>query len=231
VARTHLNRLIAALPAADRKRLLKALEPVPMTLSQPLYEARDSIKFVYFPLSGVHSIVNTVTDGGLVEVATVGNEGMVGIPVFLGGGSTPDEAFCHVPGNLLRMPAARFREELRRSRALRTVMLRYTQAFIHQIAQHAACSRLHSIAERCASRLLMTYDRVSSDEFALTQESLAQMLGVRRATVTTAAGMLQHAGVIRYTRGRMTIVDQKKLERASCGCYRIIRREYNRLLG
>src|SRR5207244_12094664 len=125
VSRTHLNRLSAALPPADRKRLLMPLEPIRMTLRQPLYEARDSIKFVYFPLSGVHSIVSTVTDGGPVDVATLGNEGMVGIPVFLGGGSTPDEAFCHVPGNLLRMRAARFREELRRSRALRTVMLRY----------------------------------------------------------------------------------------------------------
>lgn len=231
MARTHPNRLIAALPVAHRKRLLEALEPVSMTLRQPLYEAGDPLEFVYFPLSGVHSIVSTVTDGGIVEVATVGNEGMVGIPVFLGGRSTPDEAFCHVPGDVLRMRAARFREEIRRSRALRDVMLRYTQAFIHQIAQHAACSRLHSIAGRCASRLLMTHDRVSADEFALTQESLAQMLGVRRATVTTAAGRLQHAGLIRYTRGRITIVDQKKLERASCGCYRIIRREYERLLG
>jgi CRP-like cAMP-binding protein len=231
VAQTHPNRLIAALPAADRKRLLKALKPVSMTLGQPLYEAGDPIKFVYFPLSGVHSIVTTVIDGGLVAITTVGNEGMVGIPVFLGGRSTPDEAFCHVSGDLLRMRSARFREEVRRSRVLRTVMLRYTQAFIHQIAQHATCNRLHSIDKRCASWLLMTHDRVSTDEFALTQESLAQMLGVRRATVTTAAGMLQHAGLIRYTRGHITIVDQKKLERASCGCYRIIRREYKRLRG
>ncbi|HEV8585149.1 MAG TPA: Crp/Fnr family transcriptional regulator [Methylomirabilota bacterium] len=231
MARTHSNRLIAALPAAHRKRLLKALEPVSLTLRQPLYEAGDPIKFVYFPLSGVHSIVSTVADSGIVEVATVGNEGMVGIPVFLGGRSTPDEAFCHVPGSALRMRAPRFREQVRRSRALRAVMLRYTQAFIHQIEQHAACNRLHSVAERCASWLLMTHDRVSADEFPLTQESLAQMLGVRRATVTTAAGMLQRAGLIRYTRGRIAIVDRKKLKRASCVCYRIIRQEYRRLLG
>jgi CRP-like cAMP-binding protein len=223
--------LLAALPAADRQRLLKALQQVSMTVGQSLYEAGEPITFVYFPLSGVHSIVSTVTDGGMVEVAAVGNEGMVGIPVFLGGRSTLGEAFCHVPGDLLRMRTARFREEVRRSRALRTVMLRYTQAFIQQIAQHVTCNRLHSITERCATRLLMTHDRVSADEFVLTQESLAQMLGVRRATVTTAAGLLQHAGLIRYTRGRITIIDQKKLERASCGCYRIIRREYKRLLG
>ena len=231
MARLEVNRLIAALPSADHQRLLEALQPVSLTVRQPLYAAGEPIKFVYFPLSGVHSIVSIVTDGDTVEVATVGNEGMVGIPVFLGGRSASDEAFCQVPGDLLRVRAATFREGVHRSRPFRTVMLRYTQAFIHQIAQHAACSRLHSIAERCASRLLMTYDRVSSDEFALTQESLAQMLGVRRATVTAAAGMLQRAGLIRYTRGRITIVDRKKLGRASCQCDRTIRREYKRLLG
>jgi len=231
VARLHANWLIAALSSADRQRLLEALQPVSLTVRQPLYEAGAPIKFVYFPLRGVYSIVSIVTDGDTVEVATVGNEGMVGIPVLLGGRSTSDEAFCRVPGDLLRMRVARFREEVHRSRTLRTVMLRYTQAFIHQIAQHAACYRLHSIVERCASRLLMTHERVNLDEVVLTQESLAQMLGVRRATVTAAAGMLQHAGLIRYTRGQITIVDRKKLGRASCQCNRIIRREYKRLLG
>jgi CRP-like cAMP-binding protein len=204
---------------------------VSLTCRQPLYEARAAIKFVYFPLNGVHSIVTSGMDGGVVEIAAVGNEGMIGIPVFLGGTSTPDEAFCQVPGDLLQMRAARFRQEIHRSPALRTIMLRYTQAFITQIAQHAACNRLHSIGERCASWLLMTRDRVGVGEFAVTQESLAQMLGVRRATVTTAAGMLQHAGLIRYARGRITIVDRKKLERASCECYRVVRREHERLLG
>jgi CRP-like cAMP-binding protein len=231
VARAHPNQLIAALPSADRTRLLRALQPVSMTASQPFYEARERIKFVYFPMSGMHSIVSSGMDGGVVEVATVGNEGMVGIPVFLGGDSTPEKAFCQVAGDLLRMRAARFRREVRRSLALRRVMLRYTQAFIHQISQHAACNRRHSIIERCARWLLMTRDRVGVDEFVLTQEFLSQMLGVRRATVTIAAGTLQRAGLIRYTRGRMTIVDRKKLERASCDCYRGIRREYNRLLG
>jgi CRP-like cAMP-binding protein len=231
VARVHPNRLITALPSADRKRLLEALQPVSLTVRQPLYEARAPIKFVYFPLSGVHSIVTSSTDGDIVEVAAIGNEGMVGIPVFLGGTSSPDEAFCQVPGDLLQMRAARFREELHRSLALRTIMLHYTQAFIYQIAQHAACSRLHSIVDRCAGRLLMTHDRVRVNDLVLTQEVLAQMLGVRRATVTIAAGMLQHAGLIRYARGRITIVDRKKLERASCDCYRAIRREFKRLLG
>lgn len=224
MARRHPNRLIAALPVADRKRLLKAVEPLSITARQPLYEAGERIKFVYFPLSGVHSIVVTV-HGRIVEIATVGNEGMLGIPAFLGGWGTLGRAFCHVPADLLRMRAAHFRQQVRRRSAVRTVMLRYTQAFIQQIAQQAACSRLHSIVERCASSLLMTHARVRADEFALTQESLAQMLGVRRATVTTAAGMLQHAGLIRYTRGRITIVNQKKLERASCGCHCILRQE------
>jgi CRP-like cAMP-binding protein len=231
VARMPANRLIAALPSADRQRLREALHPVSLAVRQPLYDAGEPMKFVYFPLSGVHSIVSSVTSGDTVEVAAVGNEGMIGIAVFLGGRSTPADAFCKVPGDLFRMRAARFREEVDRSRAFRSVMLRYTQAFIHQIAQHAACSRLHSIVERCASRLLMTHDQINLDEVVLTQESLAQMLGVRRATVTAAAGVLQHAGSIRYTRGHITIVDRMKLGRASCQCDRIIRREYRRLLG
>ena len=231
VARLHANRLIAALPAADRHRLLGALQPVSLRIRERLYHAGEPPRFVYFPLSGVHSIVTTVPDGDPIEVATVGNEGMVGIQVFLGGPSWRDEAFCQVPGDVLRMRTARFQDAVLRSRAFRTVMLHYTQAFIRQIAQQAACNRLHSIVERCASWLLMTRDRVNVDEFVLTQESLAQMLGVRRATVTAAAGMLQRAGSIRYTRGRITIVNRKKLGRASCQCDRIIRREYRRLLG
>jgi CRP-like cAMP-binding protein len=231
VAQVHANRLIAVLPSADRQRLLEALQLVSLRVRQRLYDAGEPMKFVYFPLSGVHSIVSSMPDGHTVELATVGSEGMVGIQVFLGRPSTPDKAFCQVPGDALRMRAARFQDEAHRSRAFRTVMLHYTQAFIHQIAQHAACSRLHSVIERCASRLLMTRDRVNLDEFVLTQESLAQMLGVRRATITAAAGMLQRAGSIRYTRGRITIVDRKKLARASCQCHRTIRREYRRLLG
>jgi CRP-like cAMP-binding protein len=231
MARIHANRLIAALPAADRKRVLEALQPISLGIRELLYDAGEPLKFVYFPLSGVHSIVSTVPDGDTVELTTVGNEGMVGIQVFLSGRSTPDAAFCQVRGDALRMRVARFQNEVLRSRAFRTVMLRYTQAFIHQIAQHAVCGRLHSIVERCASRLLTTQERVNVDEFLLTQESLAQMLGVRRATVTVAAGVLQHAGSIRYLRGRITIVNRKQLERASCQCHRIIHREYRRLLG
>jgi len=230
MARMHANRLIAALPSADRQRLLKAVQPISLTVRQPLHEAGEPIKFVYFPLSGVYSIVSTVPDGGTVEIAFVGNEGMVGIPVLLDGRSTPHKAFCQVPGDLLRMRAARLQEEVHRRSAFRTVMLRYTQAFIHQIGQQAVCNRRHSIVERCANRLLMIHDSGNVDGFVLTQESLAQMLGVRRATVTAAAGMLQHAGVIRYARGRVTIVDRKELRRASCDCGRIICREYKRLL-
>jgi CRP-like cAMP-binding protein len=230
VAQTRFNLLINALPSAERRRLLSALQLVFLRVRQPLYEAQQPIEFVYFPLSGVHSIVRRLTEGGAVEVATVGNEGMIGIPVFLGGMSAPEEAVCRVPGDLLRMRAVRFRNEVRRSLALRTVMLRYTQAFIHQLAQHAACSNRHSIVERSAGWLLMTHNRMGVKEFAVTQGSLAGMLGVRRATVTTAAGALQRDGLIRYTRGRITIVDPRELEHAACRCYRTIRQEYQRLL-
>src|SRR5438094_3763490 len=187
VARLHANRLIAALPAADRHRLLGALQPVSLQIRERLYDAGKPPKFVYFPLSGVHSIVTTVPDGDPIEVATVGNEGMVGIQMFLGGRSTRDEAFCQVPGDLLRMRAARFQDEVLRSRAFHTVMLHYTQAFIRQIAQQAPCNRLHSIVERCASWLLMARDRMHVREFVLARASLAQVPRERPATVPAAA--------------------------------------------
>jgi CRP-like cAMP-binding protein len=225
------NRLLAALPAPQLQRLLPALEPIELTWKQPFYEADAPIRFVHFPLTGVASLVTTMEDGVVVEVATVGNEGLVGLPVFLGTDVSPLTAFVQVPGAAVRMPAAALEEEARSGGALSEILRRYTQAFLVQLARSSACNRRHSTEERCARWLLMTHDRVGADEFPLTQEFLSQMLGVRRAAVSVAAGLLQKAGLISYRWGRITVLDRGGLENTACECYRIIRNEYDRLLG
>lgn len=225
------NRLLDSLPPDFRARFMPRLTRIPLVVKQVAYEANQPIPAVYFPISGVVSLVTVSDEGVSIEVATVGNEGMVGIPLLLGAESTPGRAFVQIPGEALRMEAAEFRAQLQQDGLLRDHLGRYTQSLFNQIAQSAACNRLHSIDERCARWLLMTHDRVSSDQYPLTQEFLAQMLGVRRASVNAAASILQRAGYIRYSRGTITIVDRERLESASCECYRIIRDEYDRLLG
>ena len=225
------NRLLAALPREDYERLLAKLDMVSLAIKQIVYEPNGPIPHVYFPTSAVTSVISIMEDGVGVEVATVGNEGMVGLPLFLGAATTPLQAFCQVPGAAARLKADVFRDEIDRGSPLHGLLQRYTQALLNQIAQSAACNRVHSIDQRCARWLLMTHDRVRADQFLLTQEFLAQMLGVRRASVNTAAGMLQKAGFIRYTRGRITVTDRPGLESASCECYRIIKEDFDRLLG
>jgi CRP-like cAMP-binding protein len=225
------NRIVECLPEADRARLGVRLEPVRLELTQVLYEANRPIDRVYFPLTAVASLLTVMEDGAVVEVGTVGNEGMVGLPVFLGSGSIPGRAVSQIPGDALSMPAAAFREEANAGGALQRLLQRYTQGLFNMIAQGAACNRLHPMEERCARWLLMTHDRVEADEIPLTHEFLSQMLGVRRATVTVALGMLQKAGLIRSQRGRVAVLDRPGLEAASCECYRIVRDEFDRLLG
>ncbi len=176
-------------------------------------------------------MVTTMEDGSTVEVVTVGNEGIVGLPVFLGTGSMPMEVFIQIDGDAVTLPAHLFRDASSNGGALRPLLDRYTQALLSRIAQSGACNRLHPIDQRCARWLLMSHDRVPGDDFSLTQEFLSQMLGVRRASVTTAATILQRAGYIRYRRGRIRIADREGLESASCECYRVIRSEYERLIG
>jgi CRP-like cAMP-binding protein len=224
------NRLLASLQKKDRELLDNALEPIALKLRDVLYEVEEPIRAVYFVTSGVASIISIDADGRSIEVATIGNEGMVGIPVILGAKRTPGRAFCQVPGSALRMPAERFREALDRSPSLLAVLLRYTQSFINQLAQNASCFQLHSIDQRCARWLLMTHDRMASDDFLLTQEFLAQMMGVRRASVNTTAGVFQEAGFIRYARGRITMLDRAGLESAACECYATFRLDADRLL-
>lgn len=225
------NRLLAMLPADQRDRLLRAGEEVKMEVRDVLYEPNEPIAFVHFPIDGVASLLTVMDDGGIVEVATVGNEGMVGLPVFLGAGSIPGRAVAQVPGAAIRIPSTAFQEELGRNGTLRDSLQRYTQALFTLISQSAACNRLHPIDERCARWLLMTHDRVGGDQFQLTQEFLSQMVGVRRASVTVAAGALQKAGLIEYRRGIIRVEDRKGLEAASCECYGVIKREFDRLLG
>ena len=225
------NRLLSRLPAEVRGRLLDDVDPVRPAFRQAIYEPDRPLPYVYFPVDAVFSILTVLEEGGAVEVATVGNEGMLGLPVFLHAEASPGHAFCQIVGEALRMRAGRFRAHIEREPALRDVLLRYTAAFLALLAQSAACSRAHAVEARLARWLLMTHDRVGRDEFPLTQEFMGQMLGVGRATVNTAAGMLQRAGFVHYVRGRVTVADRAGLESAACECYGVIGREFDRLLG
>jgi CRP-like cAMP-binding protein len=229
--RPSANRLLAALPWAEYLRLLPYLEPVPLPFRQRLYDAHKPIPYVWFVEHGVVSLVRVTQEGTLIEIAVIGCEGLVGLPVFLGTGSALVQALVQIPGAGLRMRATVFRREVPAGSPLHDLLLRYTQTLFNQMAQGMVCNRLHSIAQRCARWLLLTHDRVDADQFLLTQAFLAQMLGVRRASVGMVAGKLQKAGLIRYSRGVITVLDRPGLEAAACECYRIIEAEYDRMLG
>jgi CRP-like cAMP-binding protein len=225
------NRLLGLLSPKDYKRLSRHLRSIPLEYRQSLYRAHKPVEFVYFIETGVGSLVNTMANGDAAEVGTIGNEGMVGLPLLFGDDRAPTSVYVQVPGAGLRMKATLFKSELAQSASMRTVMLRYAHAFFNQVAQSAACNRFHSIQQRCCRWMLMTHDRMQSDEFLLTQEFLAMMLGVQRTGVTAAAGALQRAGLIRYKRGNVTITDRRGLQQRSCECYGISKREFDRLLG
>lgn len=225
------NRLLGLLAPADYERLRPHLRRISLENRQILYSAHRPIASVYFIETGVGSLVSTLTDGRAAEVGTIGNEGVVGLPVILGEGRAPTGVYVQVPGAGLRMKASLFKAELARSATMRAVMLRYVHAFFNQVAQSAACNQFHTIQQRCCRWLLMTHDRVQSDEFLLTQEFLAMMLGVQRTGVSAAAGALQRDGLIRYRRGTVTMLDRGELERRSCECFAVSRREFDQLLG
>jgi CRP-like cAMP-binding protein len=224
------NHILSTLPEAELAQLAAALDRVCMASRELAFDVDAPISHVYFPETCVISIVCVATDGSAVETASVGWEGMVGLPVFLGAESTPAQAFCQIPGEALRLDTGTLQRTVASGGELRSILGRYTQAHFTQVAQASACNRIHTMRQRCARWLLQTHDRVASDEFPLTQRFLSQMLGVRRATVTEAARALQQAGVITYVHGRVTVRDRRGLERASCECYSIIRREFERLL-
>jgi len=225
------NRLLASLPREEYEQLQPYLEPVSLDLKRELYNPNEPIEFVYFPLEGVCSLLSLSSRGDLVEVATVGNEGMVGLPVFLGVRKIPGISMCQVPGNALRMRTEDLQTKVSRDSSLYDVLHRYTQALFNFISQSALCNRLHSLEQRCCRWLLLTRDRVGTDEVPLTHEFLSQMLGVRRAGVTEVAARLQNAGFISYRYGKITIVDRAGLEATSCECYELIKAEFERLIG
>ena len=227
----HANRLLGLLPQGDYKRLHPHLQRIPLGYRQSLYRAHKPIGFVYFIETGVGSLVNTMANGDAAEVGTIGNEGLVGLPLLLGDDRAPTSVYVQVPGVGLRMKATLFEKELERSASMRAVMLRYAHAFFNQVAQSAACNQFHSLQQRCSRWLLMTHDRMQSDEFLLTQEFLAMMLGVQRTGVSAAAGALQRADLIRYKRGNVTILDRRGLIKRSCECYGVSKKEFDRLLG
>ncbi len=227
----HANRLLGLLPPRDYQRLRPHLHRISLQYKQSLYRANKPIEFVYFIETGVGSLVNTMKNGDAAEVGTIGNEGLVGLPIVLGDDRAPTSVYVQVPGVGLRMKAALFKKGLARSASMRAVMLHYAHAFFNQVAQSAACNQFHSIEQRCCRWMLMTHDRMQSDDFLLTQEFLAMMLGVQRTGVTAAAGALQRAGLIRYKRGNVTIIDRRGLIRRSCECYGISKKEFDRLLG
>jgi CRP-like cAMP-binding protein len=223
------NRLLAALPNKVKARLEPNLERVSLPFKEVLYESRELIEYLYFPINAVVSVLTIVEEYTLAEVGLVGNEGMVGLSVFLGIEATPFKAIVQVPGEAMRMRADVFKDSVNLDNPLHGLLLRYTHALMFQISQSAACNPHHSVEERCCRWLLMTRDRVQSDQFPLTHEFLSQMLGVRRASITVVAGRLQKAELIRYSRGQMTILDSLGLEAVSCQCYRLVKDEEDRL--
>ncbi len=225
------NRLLRALDSAEYNALLPQLTPTRLRLRQILVEPDVPIGDVWFVREGVCSMIATEQEGGDIEVGTIGREGLVGLPVLLGADSTPNRVFVQVEGDAWRMPADAFRRVVDERAPVRRLCLRYAQYFADQLAQAVACNRLHTLEERCARWLLMTHDRVSGDEFELTHEFLGVMLGVRRAGVTVAMGALQTTGMLRYTRGRVTVLDRAQLEEVACACYSITRAGLDRLFG
>jgi CRP-like cAMP-binding protein len=224
------NRVLARLPPPDCDRLLAAAARVRFGLRDPVYRQDGPLDHVYFPLAGVFSAVTVMADGAAVEVGTVGREGVLGAAAVLGADRSPVQVFCQVPGDALRLPADRFRAAATAG-PLADAVRRHLRVEFAFAAQTAACNRLHTVEDRCARWLLTTRDRVDADDFPVTQEFLATMLGVRRASVTVAAGALQDRGLIRYSRGRVVVLDRAGLEAAACECYHTLRGETERLLG
>ena len=230
-SRPTQNQLLCALPQAEYDRFVPYLEFVTLPFKHVLYEPNQSVDYVYFLNHGVISMVTITEEGETVEAATIGNEGMAGIHVLLGVEQLSLQAISQVAGDGMRMRVEAFRREVTPETRLYELLLRYIQALISQLSQTVACNRLHSVEERCCRWLLMCHDRVPANEFFLTQELLSQMLGVRRASVSVVAAILQKAGLITYRRGRIRILDRQGLEAASCECYRVVKNEFDRLLG
>jgi len=224
------NHLLAALPDAEWQRWLPQLESVDMPLGQVLYESGNTLSHVYFPATSIVSLLYVMENGASAEIAVVGNEGIVGISLFMGGGSTPSRAIVQSAGRGLRLAARMMKDEFDRNGPVLHLLLRYTQALITQMAQTAVCNRHHSLDQQLCRWLLLSLDRLQGSELRMTQELIANMLGVRREGVTEAALRLQQAGLIRYTRGHILVLDHAGLAKRTCECYAVVKKEYDRLL-
>ncbi|MDJ0647274.1 MAG: Crp/Fnr family transcriptional regulator [Xenococcaceae cyanobacterium MO_188.B19] len=226
-----INQILAALPQSEYQRLAPHLKQVSLFGGKVLQEPNEPIKEIYFPNQAMISLVSIMSDGSTTEIGLIGNEGMAGLPAILGGNSTTSRSIVQIPGSAMVLPAEVLKREFHRAGKLQELLLIYTQALLTQVSQSAACNRQHTIEARLARWLLSVQDCVLSDELPLTQEFIANMLGTRRSGVTVAAGTLQKAGMIRYNRGKITITNQKDLETTACECYRLVQREFIRLLG
>jgi CRP-like cAMP-binding protein len=224
------NHLLAALPAKDYERLLPNLEPVPLLAGRIIHSAGEREKHLYFPTAGIVSRYNVTESGASAEFAVTGNEGVIGIALFLGGDSTPGQAVVISEGYAYRLKSALLKNELDRNHPLMHLLLHYTLALMAQTAQSVVCNRHHSLEQRLCVWILSCQDRLASSELTMTQELIAQMLGMRRESVTEAAGKLQKTGLIHYSRGRIAVLDRARLEAQACECYAVVRREYDRLL-
>jgi CRP-like cAMP-binding protein len=226
----HQNHLLDALPRSDYERLASHLELVPLKLGEVLYEPGVKLRYVYFPTTSIVSLLYVMADGASAEIAIVGNEGILGISLFMGGDTTPSRAVVQSAGQGFRLRAELLKNEFGRFGPTMHLLLRYTQALITQMAQTAVCNRHHSVDQQLCRWLLLSLDRLQTNELAMTQELIANMLGVRREGVTEAAGKLQDAGLIRYRRGRITVLDRPGVEARSCECYQVVKTEFDRLL-
>jgi CRP-like cAMP-binding protein len=224
------NHLLAALSPDERERIFPQLQLVKMPLGKVLYESGDLLRHVYFPTDSIVSLLYVLADGASAEISVVGNEGLIGIALFMGGETTPSRAIVQSAGHAYRLDGRMFKEEFHRNGSMQLLLLRYTQALITQMAQTAVCNRHHSVDQQLCRWLLLSLDRLSSNQLIMTQELIANMLGVRREGVTEAAGKLDKLGVIRYARGQITVLDRPKLEQLCCECYAVVKRESDRLL-
>ena len=224
------NHLLAALPLAESQRWLPRLESVDLSLGEVLYESGVRLSHVYFPTTAIVSLLYVMENGASAEIAVVGNEGIVGISLFMGGESTSSRAVVQSAGKGYRLKAQLMKQEFNRAGSVLHLLLRYTQALITQMSQTAVCNRHHSLDQQLCRWLLLSLDRLEGNELVMTQELIANMLGVRREGVTEAAVKLQHAGLIQYARGHITVLDRAALEKRSCECYAVVKKEYDRLL-
>jgi CRP-like cAMP-binding protein len=224
------NHLLAALPENEYRRLAPDLEAVQLEQGQVLYESGGRLQHMYFPTTAIVALLYVLENGASAEIAVVGNEGLLGVSLFMGGDTTPSRAVVQNAGHAYRVPAALLKDEFNRAGPVLRLLLRYTQALITQMTQTAVCNRHHAIEQQLCRWLLLSLERLPGDELVMTQELIANMLGVRREGVTVAAGKLQRAGLIRYTRGHIQVLDRQGLEAAVCECYGVVKLEYDRLL-